>query len=71
MGNQHSGERGRAHERTSAYAGQPRLLTSAEEIEAWLPDSTQKMKAGTLSANRQVDWDDENVVMKETQVRRS
>lgn len=45
------------------------MLTSAQDIEAWLPDSIEKVKAGSMPANRNVDWEDENNVMKETQVR--
>ena len=48
------------------------LLTSAEEIESWLPDSMEKMKKmkpGTVPAEHVEDWEDENVVMKATQVR--
>lgn len=47
------------------------LLTSTEEIESWMPDSMEKMKKmkpGTVLVERVEDWDDENVVMKATQV---
>jgi hypothetical protein len=67
MGNKASNDGGRIP-RSLSDRGSSSMLTSAEEIEAWLPDSMEKVKAGTLPANRDVDWDDENNVMRETQV---
>ena len=67
MGNKASNDGGRIP-RSISDRGSSSMLTSAEEIEAWLPDSMEKVKAGTLPATRDVDWDDENNVMRETQV---
>jgi hypothetical protein len=61
MGNQHSNER----PKTGRGGG---LLTSAEEIEEWLPDSVKRLEKGSLPAHRDVDWTDETVVEKATQV---
>jgi hypothetical protein len=51
------------------------LLTTAEDIEEWaewLPDSLEKRKktkdSDTSAAQRHVDWEDENIVTKETKV---
>lgn len=61
MGNQHSNER----PKPGRGGG---LLTSAEEIEEWLPDSVKRLEKGSLPAHRDVDWTDETVVEKATQV---
>ena len=48
------------------------ILASTEELEAWLPDvvdELKKVKGNAPPAPRVVeDWEDENVVMKATQV---
>ena len=47
------------------------ILASTEELEAWLPDVVElkKPKSNAPPAQRVVeDWEDENVVMKATQV---
>jgi hypothetical protein len=65
MGNKSSSEGNRIPRSPS---GGGTTLTSAEDLEAWLPDSIEKLKSGTLPPNRDVDWEDERVVMKETQL---
>lgn len=65
MGNKSSSEGGRIPRSPS---GARSTLTSAEDLEAWLPDSIEKLRSGTLPPNRDVDWQDERLVMKETQV---
>ena len=64
MGNQHSNER----TKPGRPAGGGGLLTSAEEIEEWLPDSIKRLENASLPAHRDVDWTDETVVEKATQV---
>jgi hypothetical protein len=62
MGNQHS------HEKPKGK-GSGGLLTSAQQLQEWLPDSVKKIEQGALPAHRDVqDWGDENVVEKATQV---
>ena len=68
MGNKQSHDK--THD-TSHQRGHS-ILASTEELEAWLPDvvdELKKVKGNAPPAPRVVeDWEDENVVMKATQV---
>lgn len=62
MGNQHS------HEKTKGKSSGG-LLTNAQQLQEWLPDSVKKLEQGALPARRDLqEWEDENVVEKATQV---
>ena len=69
MGNKQSHDK---KEKSGPCSGHQRgVLASTEELEAWLPDAAElkKLKGNAPPAQRVVeDWEDENVVMKATQV---
>ena len=59
MGNQQSaGKRGKAKT----------VANNSTEAEQWVPETAAKIQAGMRPSNRPVNWDDEIVVMRETEV---
>ena len=71
MGNKQSQEKTNKKDDNGHQRGHS-ILTSTEELEAWLPDVVDELKKvkGTAPPAQRVveDWEDENVVMKATQV---
>ena len=43
-------------------------LISSTGAEQWVPETAAKIQAGMRPSNRPVNWDDEIVVMRETEV---
>ena len=58
MGNQQSAKRGKAKT----------VANNSTEAEQWVPETAAKIQAGMRPSNRPVNWDDEIVVMRETEV---
>jgi hypothetical protein len=68
MGNKQSQEKMNKKDDNGHQRGHS-ILASTEELEAWLPYELKKLKGNAPPAPRVVeDWEDENVVMKATQV---